>query len=197
MNGDWFFRLPNKLDEEDHIFEIVGNRKVIILPGRKLEYETRSRSKQETEHNFMTAIEISPEYPYGKAVALLNVKSGFLEIKEEWLLLPWITSAFILSDVSSSDDGYDGFTATSGEKQSEFVATYPEEDVDIKHNEKEKRANLFTASERTRVDGDDECSNEREACLLCRPLCNGCGGGGNCQGGQCADGVVLVAVANE
>lgn len=53
---------------------------VIILPGRKLEYETRSRSKQETEHNFMTAIEISPEYPYGKAVALLNVKSGFLEV---------------------------------------------------------------------------------------------------------------------
>ncbi|XP_004299821.1 PREDICTED: uncharacterized protein LOC101299090 isoform X1 [Fragaria vesca subsp. vesca] len=162
MNGDWFFRLPNKLDEEDHIFEIVGNRKVIILPGRKLEYETRSRSKQETEQNFLTAIEISPEYPYGKAVALVNVKSGFLEIKEEWLLLPWITSAFILSDVSSSGEGYDRFTATSGEKQSEFVATYPAEDVDIKHNEKGKRANLFPASERTRVQGDDECSNEWE-----------------------------------
>jgi hypothetical protein len=53
---------------------------VIIFPGRKLEYETDCCEKPKNEQNFMTAVEFSTENPYGKAVALLNLKSGFLKV---------------------------------------------------------------------------------------------------------------------
>ena len=98
---------------------------VIIFPGRKLEYETRYNGKEKGNY-FMTAVEFSPNDPYGKAVALMNLKYGFLEvcclcyvqqqwaphflinignlllfdeqIKEGWLVLPGILSAFIFSE---------------------------------------------------------------------------------------------------
>jgi hypothetical protein len=53
---------------------------VIIFPGRKLEYECNYCEKPKNEQDFMTAVEFSAENPYGKAVALLNLKSGFLEV---------------------------------------------------------------------------------------------------------------------
>ena len=52
---------------------------VIIMPGIKSDYETEY-NRQEDEQNFITAVEFSPQHPYGKAVALFNLKSGFLEV---------------------------------------------------------------------------------------------------------------------
>lgn len=70
---------------------------VVIFPGRKLEYETTNYGNGE-ESCFMTAVKFSRKYPYGKAVALMDLEYGFLEIKEEWLVLPAILSAFVLSN---------------------------------------------------------------------------------------------------
>lgn len=53
---------------------------MIIFPGRKLEYEITNCEKHKTEQNFMTAVKFSTEYPYGKAVALFDLKSGFLKV---------------------------------------------------------------------------------------------------------------------
>lgn len=53
---------------------------MIIFPGRKLDYECNYCEKPKNEQDFMTAVEFSAENPYGKAVALLNLKSGFLKV---------------------------------------------------------------------------------------------------------------------
>lgn len=46
-----------------------------FYPGRKGEYELRYHVKQGNEMDFLTAVEFSIEDPYGKAVALLDLKS--------------------------------------------------------------------------------------------------------------------------
>ncbi|KAK6277700.1 hypothetical protein POUND7_018023 [Theobroma cacao] len=80
MNSNWRFR-------------------VIVFRGRKLGYEINSGKKQKKEQHFMTAVEFSVEDPYGKAVALLNFKSGIMEINEESLVLPMIVLAVLLSEI--------------------------------------------------------------------------------------------------
>jgi hypothetical protein len=54
---------------------------VKFFPGRKLEYEAKHCEKHRSEQNFLTAVEFSMEDPYGKAVALLDLKSGFFKVK--------------------------------------------------------------------------------------------------------------------
>lgn len=53
---------------------------VKIYPGRKLEFESKHCERQKKNHGFLTAIEFSAEVPYGRAVALLDLKSGFLKV---------------------------------------------------------------------------------------------------------------------
>ncbi|XP_027332688.1 glycine-rich domain-containing protein 1-like isoform X2 [Abrus precatorius] len=97
VNSDWMLQIKKTSDEHKHIFELTGTHKVIIFPGRKLEFGTRYYGNEEG-NCLMTAIEFSKKYPYEKAVALIYLTYGFLEIKEEWLVLPAILSAFILSN---------------------------------------------------------------------------------------------------
>ncbi|MED6138549.1 hypothetical protein PIB30_075235 [Stylosanthes scabra] len=108
MNSDWMLQRKKTSDEDEYVFELTGTRKVIIFPGRKLEYETRYCGN-ERGHCFITAVEFSTKDPYGKAVALMNLANGFLEIKEEWLVPPAILSAFVLSHFPHfSDDIQNG-----------------------------------------------------------------------------------------
>ena len=51
-----------------------------VFLGRKLDYEPKHSEKQRNEGDFMTAVEFSAEHPYGKAVALLDLKSGCLKV---------------------------------------------------------------------------------------------------------------------
>ncbi|KAM7518473.1 hypothetical protein LguiB_017435 [Lonicera macranthoides] len=62
----------------------------------------------------MTVIEFSDKDVYGKEVALLNLRSGFLKVEEQWLVLPAITLACILSHILKKE-GYNRF-ATREEK---------------------------------------------------------------------------------
>ncbi|MCL7043172.1 hypothetical protein MKW94_021931, partial [Papaver nudicaule] len=52
---------------------------VKLFPGRALEYEPHNCESQKTESDFVTVVEFSEENPYGKALALLDLKSGFLK----------------------------------------------------------------------------------------------------------------------
>ncbi|TKY56367.1 Glycine-rich domain-containing protein 2 [Spatholobus suberectus] len=113
MNCDWILQIKKTSDEDKHVFELTGTRKVIIFPGTKLEFETRYYGNEEG-NCFMTAVEFSKKHPYGKAVALMDLTYGFLEIKEEWLILPAILSAFVLSnfpDFSSPSEKANGTNA--------------------------------------------------------------------------------------
>lgn len=100
----WDLCPPSKPSKQGNMYELRGKKKVIIMPGIKSDYETEYNG-QEDEQNFITAVEFSPQHPYGKAVALFNLKSGFLEIKEDWFLTPGFISAYILRDIliSKSD----------------------------------------------------------------------------------------------
>ncbi|XP_039020240.1 glycine-rich domain-containing protein 1-like isoform X2 [Hibiscus syriacus] len=98
-NSRWWFHLHKKLHEDGHAFGFKGNRKLIVFGGRKLGYEINSSNNQKNEEHFMTAVEFSMDHPYGKAVALMNFKSGIIEIsEEESLVLPMIILAFLLSE---------------------------------------------------------------------------------------------------
>lgn len=53
---------------------------VKLFPGCKLEYEFKQHKKRTSEKDFVTAVEFCSEYPYGKAVALFDLKSGILTV---------------------------------------------------------------------------------------------------------------------
>ncbi|PIA51894.1 hypothetical protein AQUCO_01000041v1 [Aquilegia coerulea] len=106
--SEWSSQLWKKSIEGGHIFELRGDRVVQLFPGRKLEYEPKNCQRQKNEQDFITAIEFSNEFPYGKAVALLNLKCGVLKVEEEWFALSAITLAIILSDILRKEEGKSG-----------------------------------------------------------------------------------------
>ena len=109
----WLFHLPNKSTNDGHLFELTGaNKRVRIFPGRKLDYELRHNGKRGNEMNFLTAVEFSIEEPYGKAVALLDLRSRHVTAKEKWMVLPGIILTFIASNIMKKE-GYEGIIAKS------------------------------------------------------------------------------------
>ncbi|KAF2324173.1 hypothetical protein GH714_009210 [Hevea brasiliensis] len=103
LQMSWRFQLQDELNNVGCIYELTGFRKVVILPGRKLKYENGSCEKHKSAESLMKAVEFSAEYPYGKAVALFNLKSGVRQINEEWLVVPGILLAFLLSNTLRKD----------------------------------------------------------------------------------------------
>ncbi|KAK8480845.1 hypothetical protein V6N13_056988 [Hibiscus sabdariffa] len=104
-NSRWWFHVHKKLYENSHAFGFKGNRKVIVFGGRKLGYEINSSKNKKNEEHFLTAVEFSRGHPYGKAVALMNFKSGIIEISgEESLALPMIILAFLLSESCKNEE---------------------------------------------------------------------------------------------
>ncbi|KAL4582403.1 hypothetical protein LXL04_006951 [Taraxacum kok-saghyz] len=85
------------LNNKDSHFLLTGPHMVKLVNGRKLDYALKHNDKRTKEHDFMTAVEFSEEHPYGKAVALIDLKSGVLVVQEEWFVLPGMLSAFIVS----------------------------------------------------------------------------------------------------
>lgn len=56
--------------------------KVRLFLGGRLDYESKhcKKHKSEDERNLMTAVEFSAEDPYGRAVALIDLKYGTLKV---------------------------------------------------------------------------------------------------------------------
>ncbi|CAK8540392.1 unnamed protein product [Lathyrus sativus] len=112
MGNRWLLHLPSKSKNDGHIFELTGTKTMKFYPGRKGEYELRYHVKEENEMDFLTAVEFSIEDPYGKAVALLDLKSKLVLAKEKWMVLPGIILTFIASD-NMREDGYEGIISKS------------------------------------------------------------------------------------
>ncbi|KAL2348971.1 hypothetical protein Fmac_002971 [Flemingia macrophylla] len=108
----WLLHLPNKCTDCGHLFELTGAKTVKIFSGRKLDYEPRHNGKRGNEMDFLTAVEFSTEEPYGKAVALLDLRSKLVTAKEKWMVMPGIILAFIASNIMKKE-GYEGIIAKS------------------------------------------------------------------------------------
>ncbi|XP_074308935.1 glycine-rich domain-containing protein 1-like [Silene latifolia] len=99
------FKLQNSSGNDDSLFELVGYKMVKMFPGRRLDFETVPTEKQALGQGFMTLVEFSMEDPYGKAVALIDFKSQTIKATEEWIILPGITMAFVLSETGNIVQG--------------------------------------------------------------------------------------------
>ncbi|CAN1184389.1 40S ribosomal protein S4 [Linum perenne] len=109
MDSQWSLRLQSKSNKDGLVAEMIGCRMVRIFQGRKLDFESNNCEKWSSEQDFMTAVEFSTEHPYGNAVALMDLKSDIIKMNEEWLVLPGVISAFILSNILNNKE-YESFT---------------------------------------------------------------------------------------
>ncbi|KAG6577614.1 Glycine-rich domain-containing protein 1, partial [Cucurbita argyrosperma subsp. sororia] len=122
IDGQWFLDFQKKSNEDDHLFKLVGKRLVKFFQGSKLDYEPKNCGKHNHDSDFVTAIEFSAEYPYGRAVALFDLKFGVIKIKEEWMVVPGIMTAFLLLHARKKK-GYNGLTVSEEKLE---VAPVPE-----------------------------------------------------------------------
>ncbi|KAL9241670.1 hypothetical protein vseg_015753 [Gypsophila vaccaria] len=93
------FKLQNNPENDDVLFELVGSKMVKLYSGMRLDFETVPLENQKFKKGVLTAVEFSAEYPYGKAVALIKLMSETVKATEDWMILPGITLAFLLSDI--------------------------------------------------------------------------------------------------
>ncbi|KAM7520327.1 hypothetical protein LguiB_019289 [Lonicera macranthoides] len=186
IDSPWSLQLQKTINKEGYLFELTGHRTMKLFLGRKLEYEPMQCDKRRSDRDFITAVEFTAEDPYGRAVALFDLKSGIFKVEEEWLVLPGITLAFILSDILRKE-GYNGLTF-SGEnvKESDTLV----EEVNGCKDESQK-TNIAVVEEK-----EAELSAEVAKGAMVVPekggACGGCGGGGcgaGC-GGGCGGGMV-------
>ncbi|XVE83016.1 hypothetical protein DITRI_Ditri16bG0052600 [Diplodiscus trichospermus] len=147
MDSQWVLQHSEEVSENGHLFDLKGNRMVKVYLGRKLDYEPKHCAKQRNEADFMTAVEFSAEHPYGKAVALLDLKYGCLKAKEEWFILPGLISAFILSHTSKKK-GHIGLII-DGESTKEIDTAAQKVNV-------ENDQHALTTSTETEVNSNDD-----------------------------------------
>lgn len=87
FDSKWSLKQTSNPVIDGPLFELSGTRMVKVYSGRKLEYEPKHCTKLRSEQDFMTAVEFSKQHPYGKAVGLLDLKFGSVEVKFETLKL--------------------------------------------------------------------------------------------------------------
>ncbi|KAJ8638191.1 hypothetical protein MRB53_012458 [Persea americana] len=100
LDSNWSLQLHKRSEEDGHILKLRGNHLVKLFPGRKLEFELRCCNKERNERDFMTLVRFSRDYPYGKALAMFNLKSGYIKVNEEWFALPGIVLADLDEEVN-------------------------------------------------------------------------------------------------
>ncbi|KAJ6340243.1 hypothetical protein OIU77_008075 [Salix suchowensis] len=189
MDSQWYLELKMKSNEDGSLFELTGCRTVKLFQGKKLDFEPKCCEKKRSELDFMTAVEFSAENPYGKAVALLDLKSGSVKVKESWLVLPAIISAFILSDILKKE-GYNGFTSN---RENLEVDGLVEKAKGL--NEEPEQISLTASSEgnmelnvdvaKGSIVKSGNCGGSGCGDIVRSGNCGGCGGCGG--GGGCGD----------
>ncbi|CAH9086841.1 unnamed protein product [Cuscuta epithymum] len=111
IDSEWSICFHKNRDDDGRILKLTdGLRIITYFAGRKLDYQPRHHENQRSENEFMTAVEFSAENPYGKTVAMVDLKFGIINVKEEWFLFPGTITAFILCDILRKE-GYDSFSA--------------------------------------------------------------------------------------
>ncbi|CAJ2647285.1 unnamed protein product [Trifolium pratense] len=184
MNNLWLLHLPIKSKNDGHIFELTGTKTIKIFSGRKGEYERRYHVKQGNEIDFLTAVEFSKEDPYGKAVALLDLKSKLVSAKEKWMVLPGIILAFIASDIMKKE-GYEGIIAKSN-------------DLEVSGTDEEIEKNDLDRADLSREVHSGDAGVTKKVVLSSGGCGSGCGSGcgnavnsagcGGCGAGGCGAG---------
>ncbi|KAL0897900.1 hypothetical protein Bca101_081861 [Brassica carinata] len=178
LDSKWSLKQTNG---DSSVFELFGTRVVKIFSGRKLDYEPKHCANRRCNEDFMTLVEFSKQHPYGKAVALLDLKLGSIEAKENWVVLPGIVSAFILN-THLKRGGSNGFDTTTKVAQQES----------LKSNGLKDKETKLVAKVEHKVKGDT--TNGQAATAVIAPeKGSGCGGGG-C-GGECGN-MVKAATAS-
>ncbi|XP_078436875.1 glycine-rich domain-containing protein 1-like isoform X2 [Wolffia australiana] len=88
----------DRANKEAHLYELKGGTHLVRLYlGRKLEFDPRTCAHHRTdENNYITAVQFSSDHPYGRAVALINVKSAFIKVSEDSFLLPAVLLTVLL-----------------------------------------------------------------------------------------------------
>ncbi|KAL0450088.1 UNVERIFIED_CONTAM: Glycine-rich domain-containing protein 1 [Sesamum latifolium] len=183
VNSPWSLKLPNINNDDGHILELTGPQTVRLFPGGRLDYESRRcekhKSERQHENHLVTAVEFSAEDPYGRAVALLDLKSGTVKVKENWFLLPGVILAFILGNIWRKE-GYNSLMLGSKSlKQKEL----PNEEVDC------PAAGSETNLAPEQKEPDVKAESAKENALIPAngaPSAGGCGGG--C-GSGCGNGI--------
>ncbi|XP_021275382.1 glycine-rich domain-containing protein 1-like [Herrania umbratica] len=181
MDSQWVLQHSAEVSENGHLFDLKGNRMVKVFLGRKLDYEPKHCEKQRNEGDFMTAVEFSAEHPYGKAVALLDLKSGCLKAKEKWFVLPGLISAFILSHILKKK-GHIGLTIDVKNTKEVDSATEVENDhVNLTTSiETEVNLDVDVTLENTMIPKKDTCNGDyggEKGNEVKNGGCGGCGAG--------------------
>ncbi|XP_019173075.1 PREDICTED: glycine-rich domain-containing protein 2 isoform X2 [Ipomoea nil] len=217
IDAQWSISFHNNQNGDGHLLKLTGPRNIRYFTGRKLDYQPKHCEKQRRENEFMTAIEFSAEHPYGKALAMVDLKFGVINVKEDWLLIPGTITAFILCDILRKE-GYDGLSA-SGQNlkdkcSNQDVAYHAENNkiscgVDFKVNDHHKEdgggesgyrfksggfgAVVGNVSDYLEVEDGGEESGYRLKSGGCGSGCGGGCGGGCGSGGGCGGSVANVS----
>ncbi|CAH8382219.1 unnamed protein product [Eruca vesicaria subsp. sativa] len=215
LDSKWSLKQTRSHERDGSLFEILGERMVKVYSGRKLEYEPKHCAKLRSEKDFMTAVEFSKEHPYGKAVGLLDLKTGSTEASERWFVLLGIVSAFILSDLLKKEGSF------AAAKETVKGNGIKEETEALTHQVKLEEETMMNVDMTTPVLVEAEKINAGAKCYSkelnsscgiksgnmteeqgghCGPSgCGGCGGscggmtkisgcgGGSCGGGSCGN----------
>nr|XP_017218219.1 PREDICTED: glycine-rich domain-containing protein 1-like isoform X1 [Daucus carota subsp. sativus]XP_017218220.1 PREDICTED: glycine-rich domain-containing protein 1-like isoform X1 [Daucus carota subsp. sativus] len=118
IDSSWSVRILTSVDIGVPFFELTGHRTVRYFPGRKLEYEPKHCEKSRSDLDFLTAVQFSAEDPYGRAVALLDLKYGIYKVQEDWFVIPGIILGFIYSETLRKK-GYSGLANFASENPKE------------------------------------------------------------------------------
>ncbi|KAK9670141.1 hypothetical protein RND81_13G180500 [Saponaria officinalis] len=97
------FKLRDSSVKDDSLLELVGYEMVKLFPGRRLDFESNNADDTISEQDFTSVIGFSEDYPYGRAIALINSKLGMIKAVDESIVLPGIALAFILSDIPKGE----------------------------------------------------------------------------------------------
>ncbi|XP_074302590.1 glycine-rich domain-containing protein 2-like [Silene latifolia] len=110
------FKLQKRSENNDSLFEFAGYNKIVkLFPGRRLQPGPKQSSDEKSEQDFTTMVEFSTDYPYGRAVGLINSKLRTIKAMDELIVLPSIALTFILSENLSGDE-QSGFSIDGEEK---------------------------------------------------------------------------------
>ncbi|KAL3844933.1 hypothetical protein ACJIZ3_002336 [Penstemon smallii] len=203
VNSPWSLQLPNTNNDDGHILELTGPHTVRLYSGGRLDYESRRCEKHKVEHgqpdrHLITAVEFSEKEPYGKAVAVLDLKSGTVKVKEEWFLMPSFILNYIFGNISRKE-GYNNLITSSKISNVEGLST---EVVSQKEVEAVKENGLITVKVGAASGGcgsgcGSGCGNAVRSVESGGGCGSGCGGGcgdmakaGGCGsgcGGGCGD----------
>ncbi|XP_049375148.1 glycine-rich domain-containing protein 2-like isoform X1 [Solanum verrucosum] len=204
LDAQWSLQLQTSSSDDGHLFELAGQRNVKFFPGQRLDYEHKHCTKQRSQEDFMTAVEFSAQDPYGKAVALVDLKFGVINVKEEWFLLPGSITAFVLCDMLKKE----GSSSLVGSAKHSKEKNFSTQETDVCHEE-DNRANLESETEKgVKLDLEATKGNivapaneaisggcgdlmKRGACGSCGAVCGnklksgGCGCGSMLESGGC------------